>query len=237
MNRRLATRVGVVVALVLLILGAWRVGLLERLDALHPARFLSGLHAAVRQHTIRSAFFLGGLYALVTVLSLPVAVYLSILSGFLFGPWLGTVIVVCSATVGAFVLFAFARWLLGRWVRGRLEGRPQAAVLARGFEGHAFHYLLLLRLIPLFPFWLVNLVPAVTTIRSRDYLVATFLGIIPGSFVFANFGAHLRHFRLGDPWTAGNMTALGLVVLVTLLPLAHRTWKARSASRKGPAAG
>ena len=237
MNRRLAVRFGVVAALALLVAGAWRLGLLEKLGILNPSRLLAGLREAVRQHTLRSAFLMGGLYLLVTILSLPVAVYLSILSGFLFGPWLGTAIVIAAATMGAFVLFAFARWFVGRWLRGLLERRPQAAVLARGFEGHAFHYLLLLRLIPLFPFWLVTLVPAMTTIRSRDFLLATFFGIIPGSFVFVNFGAHLRHFRLGDPWTAGNLTALGLVVLITLLPLAYRSWKARSLSRKGTAAG
>jgi uncharacterized membrane protein YdjX (TVP38/TMEM64 family) len=236
-NRRLAVRLGVLAAVVLLVAGAWRFGLLERLEALHPGRALSGFRLAVRQHVVRSLFLLGGLYVLVTILSLPVAVYLSVLSGFLFGRWLGTGIVVCAASLGAFVLFAFARWLLGRWLRGRLEHQPQAAVLLQGFEGHAFHYLLLLRLIPLFPFWLVNLVPAVTTIRTRDYVVATFLGIIPGSFVFVNFGAHLRRFRLGDPWTAGNLTALGLVVLITLLPLAYRTWKGQPASGRGPTAG
>ncbi len=237
MKRRLAIRFGVVTVLILVIVGAWRLGLFERLGIQNPGRILAGLREAVRLHTVRSAFLLGGLYLLVTVLSLPVAVYLSVLSGFLFGPWLGTGIVVCAATVGALVLFVFARWLLGRWLRGQLERKPQAALLARGFEGHAFHYLLLLRLIPLFPFWLVNLVPALTTIRTRDYLLATLLGIIPGSFVFVNFGAHLRHFRLGDPWTPGNITALGLVVGITLLPLVYRTWKARSGSGKEPAAG
>ncbi|MHB1544203.1 MAG: TVP38/TMEM64 family protein [Gammaproteobacteria bacterium] len=179
----------------------------------------------VRQHEMLALLILGGLYFLTTALSLPFGLFLSVLLGYLLGRWVGTSLIVCSATAGALVLFILARWFLGRWIRNRLERQPQAAFIARGFEHHAFNYLLLLRLIPLFPFWLVNLVPALTAIRTRDYVAATFLGILPGSFVFANFGASLRHFKLGDPWSTETVTALMLIILLSLLPVIYRLWK------------
>ena len=217
-------------ALAILAVIGWlavRLGLLPWLEP-HRIRVETGyFRELASQHEWLAILILGGLYVLTTALSLPIGLFLSILLGFLLGRWVGTALIVCSATLGALILFLLVRWFFGRWVRAWIGNRPQAASMAHGFEHHAFNYLLLLRLIPLFPFWLVNLVPALTRIRTRDYVVATVLGILPGSFVFANFGASLRHFRLGDPWSARTVAALSLIILLSLLPVLYRLWKRR----------
>jgi len=220
-------RVAVLATLVAVAWLAVRMGLLPWLQLNRIQAEIGYFRGLVRQHEMLAILILGGLYFLATVLSLPFGIFLSVLLGYLLGRWMGTSLIVCSATAGALTLFVLARWFLGRWIRSRLDKQPQAALIARGFEHHAFNYLLLLRLIPLFPFWLINLVPAVTAIRTRDYVVATFLGILPASFVFANFGASLRHFRLGNPWSTETVTALILIILLSLLPVIYRLWKKR----------
>ncbi len=138
-------------------------------------------------------FFLvcGLFYILMTALSLPGGTVLSLALGFLFGRWMGTLLIVISATIGATLLFLLARYLVADWARGKLLGNQQAAKLMGSFQEDAFNYLLFLRLVPVFPFWLVNLVPAFTPVSSRTYVITTLIGIIPGSFVFANLGQTL----------------------------------------------
>jgi len=124
-------------------------------------------------------------YAGLTALSIPGAVLLSVAAGVLFGTWAGTLYAVTGATLGATAVFAAARAGFGNaaeragaWV-GRLEA---------GFRANAFNYLLVLRLVPLFPFCLVNLVAALTRINLGTYVAGTFLGIIPGCFLFVTLG-------------------------------------------------
>lgn len=234
---RVWMRLAALVVLVGMGFGAVHLGLAPWLDPVHLRAEIGYLQNLVQQHETQAILILGGLYFLTTALSLPVGLFLSILLGYLLGRWVGTALIVCSATAGALVLFVLARWFLGGWIRRRLDRSPQAATLARGFEQHAFNYLLLLRLIPLFPFWLVNLVPAFTAIRTREYLAATFLGILPASFVFANFGSSLRQFRLGDPWSQETVTALILIILLSLVPVGYRFWKRRNPEAEPGAVG
>lgn len=225
-------RLAVLAVLIAVVGFTVHLGLLPWLEPQRLENEMGYLQALVRRRLWDAILILGGLYLTATLFSLPFGIFLSILLGFLLGRWLGTGLIVCSATAGALILFILVRWFLGRWIRSRLKRYPEAATLAQGFEHHAFNYLLLLRLIPLFPFWLVNLVPALTSIRTRDYAMATFLGIIPGSFVFANFGASLRHFRLGNPWSPETVAALALVIALSLVPVLYRVWK-----KWGPGAG
>ena len=210
--------------------GAWR--------ALRPASLVAHalvIHRFVLRHRAAASLVFGVVYALATALSLPFGAALSMLTGWAFGPWWGTGLVVVSATLGATGLFVLARWLGGEDLRRRLGRRAGAARLLEGFEGDAFRYLLALRLIPLFPFWLVNLAPAASRVRLRTYVLATFIGIIPGTFVFVNLGAGLRRLSFDRTPGPGLFVALGLLGLFVLVgPLARRWWRRRSGSGGRP---
>ncbi len=173
-----------------------------------------------------------GIYALTVAVSLPAGALLTLTAGFLFGPVLGTIAVVCGATAGATAIFLAARTAFGRMLRTR-AGQSIDRV-ASGFEEDAFSYLLTLRLIPIFPFWLVNIAPAFTRISVRSYVVATGLGIIPATIVYALIGNGLGAVLdagespkldvLFDP--AVLLPITGLAVL-SLLPVVYRRFRRR----------
>jgi len=163
------------------------------------------------------------IYILATALSFPGASALSLVAGFLFGRWLGTVIVVGAATTGAVLVFWLSRHLLADRVRRRLARHPKARRLLAGFAADAFHYLLFLRLVPAFPFWLVNMAAAFTPISTRTYALATLIGILPGSFVFVNLGRTLGTVRqTSDLVSPSVLLALGLLGLLALIPVLFR---------------
>ena len=173
---------------------------------------------------------LGGavlIYAAAVALSLPGAVIMSLAVGMLFGRWAGTAIIVSAATLGATLVFLAARYLFAEAARRRLGGR--AGKLIAGFHENAFHYLLFLRLVPLFPFWLVNLVPAFTPISTRVYVAATALGIIPGSFVFANLGQSLGRISSSGELVSGEtLAALALLGVFALLPIVIKKMRGKT---------
>lgn len=173
-----------------------------------------------------------GIYALAVAVSLPAGALLTLTAGFLFGPVLGTISVVCGATAGATAIFLAARTAFGRMLRAR-AGKSIDRV-ASGFEEDAFSYLLTLRLIPIFPFWLVNVAPAFTRISVRSYVIATALGIVPATIVYVlignGLGAVLESGErpdldiLSDP--AVLLPVTGLAVL-SLLPVVYRRFRRR----------
>lgn len=129
------------------------------------------------------------LYALMVALSLPAAASLTLTGGFLFGWLAGGLAAVFAATLGAVAIFILARTALaGPLAR---QAGPRLDKLRAGFQQNAIGYLLFLRLVPAFPFWLVNLAPALLGVSLRDYVVATAIGVIPGTFAFALTGAGL----------------------------------------------
>lgn len=130
-----------------------------------------------------------GIYIAVVVLSLPGAGILSIGGGFLFGWLVSAPATIVAATIGATLLFVAVTTSFGDALRAKAG--PWVAKLKEGFEKDAFNYLLFLRLVPAFPFWLVNLAPAMLGIKLSTYVTATLIGIIPGSFAFAFVGAGL----------------------------------------------
>jgi len=129
------------------------------------------------------------LYAVSVALSFPGASLLTIAGGFLFGWLLGGTVTVVGATLGACAVFLVARSSLGEVLTHRAG--PFVARLAEGFRKDAFNYLLFLRLTPVFPFWLVNIAPAIFRMPLASYTLATFLGIIPGTFAYAFIGTGL----------------------------------------------
>lgn len=170
-------------------------------------------------------------YAAMAACSLPGAALATMLGGFLFGAVLGTVYVVLGATLGATLLFLAARTTLGAVLAAKAG--PFLHKMEAGFRENALSYLLVLRLIPLFPFWLVNLVSALLNVPLPSYVLATFLGIIPGSFAFALVGSGIagvldagREPALDILFRGDVLAALGALALLALAPVAYKAWKA-----------
>ncbi|MDA1090238.1 MAG: TVP38/TMEM64 family protein [Proteobacteria bacterium] len=169
-------------------------------------------------------------YALVVALSVPGAVWLSLAAGFMMGTVVSTIVVVFAATLGALGIFLIARYALADF----FHEKAGAAVrkMEAGFQENALSYLLVLRLVPLFPFWLVNLVPALMAVPARTFVIATFFGIIPGTAVFCSIGN-----GLGAVFDRGEMPNLNIVFqpeifgpllglsLLSLLPVIHKKLK------------
>jgi uncharacterized membrane protein YdjX (TVP38/TMEM64 family) len=186
----------------------------------------------VGQHPVLAPLAFMALYAAVIALSVPGGAILTIAGGFLFGIVAATLYVVVGATIGATIVFLIARTALGDALRARAG--PRIRRMEEGFREDALSYLLVLRLIPIFPFWLVNIVPAFLGVPLRTYVVGTSIGIIPGTFVYASVGN-----GLGAVFDAGGTPDLGIIftpaillpivglAVLALLPVAYRKFKAR----------
>lgn len=173
-----------------------------------------------------------GIYAMATAFSIPGGLFLTIGGGFLFGTWLGGSFVVVGATLGATVVFLAARTALGDILRAKAG--PALQKMEAGFRENELNYLLVLRFIPIFPFWLVNLVPAFLGVSLRNYMIGTFFGIIPGTFVYTSVGS-----GLGAIFDANETPDLGIIfkpqvllpiiglILLSLVPVIYKKMKAR----------
>jgi len=176
-----------------------------------------------------SAFLYIAAYAGLVALSVPGAAVLTIAGGFLFGTWLGTLCAVLGATLGATGIFLATRAGLGALAQ---RAGPLVGKLEAGFRADAFSYLLVLRLVFIVPFWLVNLVPALVGVRLSTFVLATFLGIIPGTFVYASVGNGLGDVA-GDPGLGVLLRPsvlgpiVGLVILA-LIPVGYKRWRTKS---------
>lgn len=183
MLRRLLPVVILLLGLVLFLLfGLERYFSFEMLSRHHAE-----LAAWVTAHVALAALIYVLFYALAVAFSLPIAVVITPVGGFLFGVWLGALLSVIGATLGSVALFLAARTAFRDLLRARA-----GATLARledGFRRDSFNYLLFLRLVPVFPFWLVNIVPALLGMQLGPYTLATLIGIIPGAVIYAGVGA------------------------------------------------
>lgn len=197
-------------------------------DALRDSRGV--LVEAVGAHAIAAPLVYIVLYIVVTVCSLPGATIMTLTGGFLFGALTGGTYSVIGATIGATLLFLAARSAFADLLRARAGGT--LAKLEAGFRRDAFNYLLVLRLVPLFPFFVVNLAAAFLGTSLGTFVVATFLGIIPGTFVYASVGS-----GLGTVFDAGGSPDLRLILswpvlgplaalaLMSLVPVAYKRLK------------
>jgi uncharacterized membrane protein YdjX (TVP38/TMEM64 family) len=192
------------------------------------------LTAFVDRHMLLAGLIYIVSYALVIALSVPGGAVLTIAGGFLFGSVIATLAVVFAATLGATLVFLIAKTALGDPLRARAG--PFLKRMEAGFQEDALNYLLVLRLIPIFPFWIVNLVPAFLGVPLRTYVLGTFVGIIPGSFVFASVGAGIgsvldsgEEFSPSSVLTPQIVIALVGLAALALLPVAYRKLKARAA--------
>jgi len=235
--RRLLTLAVIVLAAVALYLAFGRGAL--SLEAL--VRHREAIDAFVAEHRLFALLGYVGIYAVAVSFSVPGATFLTVAGGFLFGLLTGAAAAAIGATIGATVIFLVARTALGEPLLARAG--PRARQLAQGFRDDAFSYLLFLRLVPAFPFFLVNLVPAFAGVKLKTFVAATALGIIPGVFAYAFAGTGLDSviaaqkasydacvaagragcrlsFNAGDvltPQLIGALVALGLLALVPAL--------------------
>ncbi|MFO1122807.1 MAG: VTT domain-containing protein [Hyphomicrobiales bacterium] len=173
-------------ALALGLAGFYAAGLQRYLTFEVLATHEAEIQAFVRDHLLTSLLIYVGIYVLVVALSLPGAALMSIAGGFLFGWMLSAPVTVVAATLGAVVVFAAVKTSFGAVLAERAG--PAVQRLSRGFAEDAFNYLLFLRLVPAFPFFVVNAVAGICNVRLGTFVLATVLGIIPGAVAFAYLG-------------------------------------------------
>lgn len=207
------------------------------LDALVNSR--DALVALVAAHPVVAPLAFFGIYTAAVALSFPAASILSIFGGFLFGWLSGGILVALAATLGATLVFLAARSAFGDVLRGKVGGK--AAALAEGFQTNAFGYLLALRLAPVFPFFIVNIAPALFDVRLSTFVIATALGILPGVFAYTYLGsgldeAILRADAAGTSLSVRDLVtpeltlAFAALAVLALVPVAVKKWKARRAA-------
>ena len=209
-------------------------------DALRDHRHT--LIAFVERNFELAALLFIVVYAAATSMSLPGGAVLSITGGFLFGGLLGGALVVIGATIGATGIFLIAKTALGDSLRQRAGAWLKK--MEEGFRENALSYLLTLRLIPLFPFFVVNLVPAFLGVRLGIYVLGTAIGIIPGALVFTFAGAGVAAvFDSGEEFSASAilspeiLAALTGLGLLALLPVIYQRYKARKKPAVQPSVG
>lgn len=223
-------------------------GWYHALSSENLVRHHAALLALVDRHFALALAAYVALYIVAVTLSLPCGAILSAAGGMLFGGLAGGLAAIVGATIGATCLFLIARTAAGEFLTRRAG--PRLASLAAGIREDAFSYLLFLRLVPVFPFFLVNLAPALVGIRLAPFVASTLLGIIPATFAFAFVGAgfddavqaHTEAFRLCEaagrtdcmlhldlaaaltPQFVAALVALGILALI---PIGVKRWQAR----------
>lgn len=235
-------------AIIALAAAVYAMGWHHALSLENLVRHHAALSALVDRHLFLALVAYLALYVAAVTLSLPCGAILSTTGGVLFGGLIGGVAAILGATIGATCLFLIARSAFGEFLMRRAG--PRLTSLAAGFREDAFSYLLFLRLVPVFPFFLVNLAPAFVGVKLGPFFAATLLGIIPATFAFAFVGAgfddavqaQTEAFRLCEaagrtdcrtdidlaatltPQLVAALVALGLVALV---PVAVKRLQAR----------
>jgi uncharacterized membrane protein YdjX (TVP38/TMEM64 family) len=209
----LAAIVGVLFALFFVL----DLGRFLTLDALKANRDALAAFYQKRRFVMVSAFI--AIYIIQTALSLPGAAVLSIAAGAVFGAVMGTLYVNIGATIGATLAFLGARYLFHDLIQNRFGARLEK--MNKELEARSFNYLLFLRLVPVFPFFLINLGAGLTRMSLRTFFLGTMVGIIPGSIVFCNAGDSLATItsmsEIASPRVLGSFALMGLFALVPVL--------------------
>ncbi len=189
MNRRVVTRAGIVILVIGLIVLSRQLGLGEYLSLSY---FKASQERLANLYEQNPALFIGGyalLYIISTSLSLPWASLLTMVGGGLFGFWVGLIVVSFSSTMGATLACFVSRFVLRDWVQGRFGQR--LTTVNEGIAREGAFYLFTLRLIPLFPFWMINLVMGLTRMPLRTYYWVSQIVMLPGTAVYVNAGKEL----------------------------------------------
>tara|TARA_Y100000588_G_scaffold284788_1_gene302419 strand:- start:182 stop:865 length:684 start_codon:yes stop_codon:yes gene_type:complete len=168
-----------------------------------------------------SVSIFAGIYIISVALSLPIATVLTLLAGVIYGPILGTLVVVIGATIGALIIFLIIKKASGS--KGLLEkysNSKHLLTLQKNIKENAISYLLFARLVPVFPFVLVNIAPATVGVKTKTFLWTTFVGIIPGSFIYTYLGFQSGQIEsVNDLVSTEMISALVLLGLFSLSPI------------------
>ena len=245
--RRLAGPLGLVALLGL----GYVLGLHHYLTLTSIAENRAALATYTADHLALSLLAFIAIYTVAVAVSFPGASILTILAGLLFGWLVGGLAAIFAATIGATIVFQIAKSSFGD-VLAKKAG-PFLTKISAGFADDAFNYMLFLRLVPAFPFWLVNIAPALANVKLRTFIITTFIGIIPGTFAFAFVGAGLDsiitkqqveraqciaqkavaecpyELSVSSLITPQLLLAFAALGVVALIPVALKKWKARNA--------
>ncbi len=190
------------------------------------------LEQAILAHGLWAPLAYGGLYVLITILFLPGSL-LGILGGALFGPLWGAVYTLIAATIGATLAFLIARYLASDWIAAKVGGRLKQ--LVEGVESEGWRFVAFTRLVPIFPFNLLNFALGLTRIRLTDYVVASFLCMAPGTIAYTYLGyAGREAFNEDAGAVQKGLIALGLLALVAFAPRVVRRFRAAGHSDRDP---
>ncbi|WP_409523196.1 FAD-dependent oxidoreductase [Nitrincola sp. MINF-07-Sa-05] len=212
------SRFWVVLLLVLFLVIAWQQSWLSLLSLDNLKAQQLALESWRDQHPLMSSLVFFGIYVLVTALSLPGAAVMTLAGGAIFGLLWGLLLVSFASTLGATLAMLVSRYLLGDWVRRRFAGRMQAIDAGVAREGG--FYLFTLRLVPLFPFFVINLVMGLTRMRVWTYWWVSQVGMLAGTIVYVNAGTQLA--RIDSLSGILSIELLGAFVLLGVFPLLAR---------------
>lgn len=235
--------------LIALIVGGIVIAVLGISEYLSLSRIIEGradLLAYVEGNPVRTVAVYVGLYILAVIFSVPGGSLLTVVGGVLFGGFLGGVITTIAATTGSIFVFLVAKTAVGDWMRRRVDGMgPKIASFTEGFRTNAFYVIVILRLIPVMPYWASNAVPAIFGVGIWVFIGATLVGLLPWTVSFAFFGSALDEIvvaqEAANPGCAAagacelDLTAMtsgpvitGLIVaLLSLVPVALHWWSRR----------
>ena len=229
MNRGMFKKLAVVIAIVALAV-VFKVFHLDQYLTLSYMKASQEHFAILYAHhrvTVVAVYIL--IYILVTSLSLPGAAVLTLAGGALFGLATGTIVVSFASTIGATLACAVSRFLLRDWVQGKFGDR--IARVNEGVEKEGAFYLFTLRLIPVFPFWLINLAMGVTRMKLITFYWVSQIGMLAGTIVYVNAGKELA--KIDSLKGIMSPRLLGSFVLLGVFPLASKKVIAWYRGRKG----
>jgi len=165
-------------------------------------------------------------YVLSAAISIPGATVLTLMGGAIFGAWVAMILVAVGATLGASLAFLCARFIFRDALESKYANR--LAVFNKELEKNAFQYMLFLRLVPLFPFFLINLVMGLTRVSLKVFFIASFVGMIPGILVYSNAGEQLGSIEsLKDVASPKVLLAFVLLGCFALVPVIYKKYKKR----------
>jgi len=217
-NRQIVQKILLVLALGAIILAYQYFGLDQYLNLQHLKESRNLLVELYQKNPVMVLGVYFGSYIVVTALSLPGALIISLAGGAVFGTLTGTIVVSFASSIGATAACFFSRYLVGNWVQGKFEDKLQ--VINKGVEEEGLFYLFTLRLIPLFPFFVINLVMGLTKMPIRSFYWVSQLGMLPGTIVFINAGS-----QLGQLESLSGILSPSLIssfVLIGVFPLIAR---------------
>jgi uncharacterized membrane protein YdjX (TVP38/TMEM64 family) len=181
-----------------------------------------------------SLFLVAGVSVALVAVNAPAAAALMLLSGMVFGRWVGGALMAVSTSLGATVALLIVRYLAQDFVRARVRRHPRARQMVTAFGRNQGSYLLFLRMAPGFPFWLTNVLFGLTDVHALRFLFLTLIGIVPDALIYCNLGANLARVKSAhDLLLPGSIAALALLAVLCLSPVVIQQLQRRHVLRPG----